>query len=55
MNTSNTTKRIVGDIFLYMVCCRVFDYIDDVKNWNSAYRNISFEREVYTNESNLSI
>lgn len=23
------------------------------KNWNSAYRNISFEREAYTNESNL--
>ena len=22
-------------------------------NWDSAYRNISFEREAYTNESNL--
>ncbi len=23
------------------------------KNWNKAYRNISFEREAYTNEMNL--
>lgn len=28
---------------------RLFQY----KNWNLAYRNISFEREAYTNELNL--
>ena len=28
---------------------RLFQY----KNWNTAYRNISFEREAYTNEKDL--
>lgn len=36
---------VYGFEFLF----RLFQY----KNWNSAYRNISFEREAYANELNL--
>ncbi|MCF7568883.1 hypothetical protein L3X37_10985 [Sabulilitoribacter arenilitoris] len=36
---------VYGIEFLF----RLFQY----KNWNLAYRNISFERESYTNELNL--
>jgi hypothetical protein len=35
--------------YLLEYCVRLFQY----KNANLAYRNISFEREAYANESNL--
>jgi hypothetical protein len=35
--------------YLLEYCLRLFQY----KNANLAYRNISFEREAYANESNL--
>lgn len=35
--------------YFFEFLIRLFQY----KNWHKAYRNISFEREAYQNESNL--
>ena len=36
-------------VYMFEFLIRLIQY----KNWNLAYRNISFEREAYTNELNL--
>ncbi|MDO5989575.1 hypothetical protein Q4Q39_19395 [Flavivirga amylovorans] len=42
---------VIPFYLIYMIefLIRLFQY----KNWNLAYRNISFEREAYANEFNL--
>jgi len=40
-------------MFYIIYCIEFLMRLIKMRNWHKAYRNISFEREAYTNEKNL--